>query len=50
MRCILRINDFIPRASGLFSRMIAQVGNRAILTKQVKKGLSLLSKCSSKIW
>ena len=36
-RCTLIINDFIPRASDLFSRMIAQDGNRATLTKQLKK-------------
>ena len=34
-RCSLIVNHFIPRASDLFSRMIAQVGNRA-LTKQLK--------------
>ena len=27
--CTLKINDFIPRASDLFLRMIAQGGNRA---------------------
>ena len=37
VRCTLRINDFIPRASNLFSRMITQGGNRATLTKQHKK-------------
>ena len=37
-RCTLRINDFLPRASDLFSRIIAQCGNRAMLTKQLKKG------------
>ena len=36
-RCNLRINDFITRASDLFSKMIAQSGNRATLTKQLKK-------------
>ena len=36
-RCTLRINGFIPMASDLFSRKIAQVGNRATLTKQLKK-------------
>ena len=35
-RRTLRINDFIPRASDLFSR-IAQGGNRATLTKQLEK-------------
>ena len=28
-----RINDSVPRASDLFSRMIAQGGNRVALTK-----------------
>ena len=32
-RCTLRIVDFIPSASDLFSRMIAQGGNRGTLTK-----------------
>ena len=36
-RCSLRTKDFIPRASDLFSRMIVQDGNRATLTKQLKK-------------
>ena len=36
-RCNRRINDFIPRASDLFSRIIAQGGNSATLTKQSKK-------------
>ena len=35
-RCTLRINDFIPRASHLFSRMIAQGGIKATLTKLKK--------------
>ena len=43
VRCTLRINDFIPKASDLISRMIAQGGNRASLTKKLKKILS-------KIW
>ena len=34
-RCSLIVNHFISRASDLFSRMIAQVGTRA-LTKQLK--------------
>ena len=29
-------NNFIPRASDFFSRMIAQGGNRATLTKELK--------------
>ena len=50
-RLILRISDFIPRASDLFSRMMAQGGDRATLTKQLsKEGLSLLPDCFSKIW
>ena len=30
-RCTLKINDFIPRAFDLLSRMIAQGGSRATL-------------------
>ena len=33
----LRIYDFIHWASDIFSRMIASVGNRAALTKQLRK-------------
>ena len=36
-RCSLRTNDFILRDSDLFSKMIAQGGNRAALPKQLKK-------------
>ena len=36
-RCTLRINDFIPRSFNLFSRMIAQGGNKATPTKKLKK-------------
>ena len=36
-RCPLRTYDFIPWASDLLSRMIASGGNRAALTKQLKK-------------
>ena len=36
-RCALRINDFIPKVSDLLSRMMTQGGNRARLTKQLKK-------------
>ena len=36
-RCSLKTKSFIPRASDLFSRMIVQDGNRATLTKQLKK-------------
>ena len=32
-RCSLRIDDFIPRDSDLFSKMIAQGGNRAAVPK-----------------
>ena len=35
-RCSLRTNDFILRDSDLFSKMIAQGGNRAALPKQLK--------------
>ena len=35
--CTLRINDFLPTASDLFSRMIAKGGNRVALTKKLKK-------------
>ena len=31
------MNDFIPRASSLFLRMIAPGVNRATLTKQIEK-------------
>ena len=46
-KCTRRINDFIPRTSDLFSRMIAEGGNRATLTK---KCLSSLPDCFSNIW
>ena len=36
-RCSLKTDDVIPRDSGLFSKMIAQGGNRATLSKQLKK-------------
>ena len=36
-RCPLRTYDFIPWASDLLSRMIASGGNRAALTKQLRK-------------
>ena len=35
-RCSLRTDDVIPRDSDLFSKMIAQGGNRAALPKQLK--------------
>ena len=35
-RCTLRINDFIPRASDLFSRVMAQGGNSLALTKKLR--------------
>ena len=47
-RCSVRTDDFIPRDSDVFSKMIAQGGNTAALTKQVKK-TSSLPKCFSKI-
>ena len=34
-RCTLKINDFIPRSFNLFSRMMAQGGNKATPTKQL---------------
>ena len=36
-RCSLRTDDVIPRDSDLFSKMIAQGGNRSALPKQLKK-------------
>ena len=35
--CCLRTDDFTPRASDMFSGMIAQGGNRAVLTQQLQK-------------
>ena len=49
-RCTLKINDFIPRSFNLFSRMMAQGGNKATPTKKLKKGLSSLPNLFSKIW
>ena len=49
-KCFLRTDDFIPRASDLLSRMIANGGNRAALPEQLKKDFSSLPKCLSKIW
>ena len=40
-RCSLRTDDFIPRDSNLFSKMIAQGGERAALPKQLKKTFHL---------
>ena len=37
VRCTLRINDFIPRAFGLILRMIAEMGMKETLTKQLEK-------------
>ena len=37
VRCSLRTDGFIPRASDLFSGMIAQDRNTAALTKQLRK-------------
>ena len=36
-KCSLRTKNVIPRASDFFSRMIVQDGNRATLTKQLKR-------------
>ena len=36
-RCSLITDDFIPRDSDLYSKMIAQDENRAALPKQLKK-------------
>ena len=36
-RCTLSINDFVSRASDLFSRMIAEGRNRTAPTTQLKK-------------
>ena len=36
-RCSPRTDAFIPRTSDLFSRMIAQNGNRSALTQQLQK-------------
>ena len=36
-RCPLRTYDFIPWTSDLLSRMIPESGNRAALTKQLKR-------------
>ena len=35
--CTVRINDFVPRAAILFSRMMTQGGNKASPIKQLKK-------------
>ena len=47
-RYTLRNNNVIPRESDLFSRMIVQSGNRATLTKQLKKSFSSSPNCFSK--
>ena len=36
-KCSLRTGDFISRDSNLFSKMIAEGGNRAALPKQLKR-------------
>ena len=36
-RCTLRINNFICRASDLFSKMMTRSENKATLNKQLKK-------------
>ena len=49
-RCTLRINNFILKASDLFSKMIIQGGNRETLTKQRKRAIHCLSiECFSKL-
>ena len=40
---IARINDYIPKTSDFFSRMIAQGRNKATLIKQLKKKLVKLA-------
>ena len=40
-RCSLWTDDFIPRDSNLFSKMIAQGGKRAALPKQLKNTFHL---------
>ena len=40
-RCCRRTDDAIPRDSDLFSKVIAQDGNRAALSKQLKKTFHL---------
>ena len=49
-RFTVEINDSMPRASDFVSRMIAQGGNGAAITKQPKKGLSSLPNCFPKVW
>ena len=50
-RCIIRVNDFIPRASDTFSRITTQRAKRATPTKQLKKDfLSSLPNYFPKIW
>ena len=36
-RCTLRLTDFVPKASQLYTRMITQVGNKASILCQLKK-------------
>ena len=40
-RCSLRTDDFIPRYSNLFSKIIAQGGKRGALPKQLKNTFHL---------
>ena len=49
-RYTLRLNNFIPRACNLLSRMAALGGNRATLTKQLKKTFHCYPTVFSKIW
>jgi hypothetical protein len=39
-RCTLRFEDFVPRASVLFKRMLSQGGSKKLLAKQINKVLT----------
>ena len=45
--CMQSLNDFMLSAFELFSRMIAQAGNRKILPKQLRKAFDC---CSDALW
>ena len=47
--CTLRITNFLPRASDLFSRMTAKDRKRAALTKTLKKAFQRPPNVFSKI-
>lgn len=47
MQLLITINDFIPRSSDSFSRMIVHDWNRATLTKRLKKTFQTLLECFS---